>query len=60
MGVQKRTNEPSCITALFSNPLKMIPNAKKDVTIALLWPFRIMKNNYVFASGRTRMRGYVD
>ena len=52
MAVRKRTNERSCITALFSKTSKPSetndPQCKEDDTVALLWPFRIMKNN-VFA-----------
>ena len=69
MAAQTRTNERSCITALFSKKSKLSetndPQCKEDDIVALLWPFcfRIMKKN-VFAivrviSGRTRMRVYI-
>ena len=47
MTVRKRTNERSCITALFSKKSKPSetndPQCKEDDTVTLLWPFRIMK-----------------
>ena len=46
MAVRKRTNERSCITALFSKKSKPSesndPQCKEDDTAALLWT---MKNN---------------
>ena len=43
MAAPKRTDERSCITALFSKPSEANdPQCKEDDTVALLWPFRIM------------------
>ena len=58
MAARTRTNERSCITALFSKKSKPSetndPQCKEDNTVALLWPFRIRKR-----MGRTHMCVYV-
>ena len=63
MASWKHTNERSCITALFSKKSKPSkthdPQWREGDTIALLWPFRIMKKNvFAIVRGRTRMRVY--